>query len=112
MGDLKEEKFLLHHSPTGTGISNMIIQACKENGFQPNVTYWGIETLTMLLMVQKKLGIAFAPKHFELLKAYPEVILKPISFPSINTSLSLITLKNQRRFTLMNQFIEAIREYQ
>ena len=39
----------------------------------------------MLLMVQKKLGIAFAPKHFELLKAYPEVILKPISFPSINT---------------------------
>ena len=90
----------------------MIIQACKENGFQPNVTYWGIETLPMLLMAQKKLGIAFAPKHFELLKAYPEVILKPISFPSINTSLSLITLKNQRRFTLMNQFIEAIREYQ
>ncbi len=106
--ELRNEKFLLHHSHMGTGISDSIIEACNENGFQPNVIYWGIETLPMLLMVQKNLGIAFAPKHFETLKLYPGVALKPISFPKIKTSLSLITLKKNKPTTLVEDFINLI----
>lgn len=112
ISDLKNENFLLHHSPTGKGISDAIIQACNKNGFQPNVTYWGIETLPMLLMVEKKLGIAFAPKRFKQLEAFTEVILKPVSFPSIKTNLSLITLKNHKPSELTKRFIKTIIEFQ
>jgi DNA-binding transcriptional LysR family regulator len=50
---LRHERFLLHSSLLGTGISDMLLRACQQAGFTPEVAYWGVETLPMLLMVQK-----------------------------------------------------------
>ncbi len=64
LADLRHERFLLHRSPLGTGISDMVLRACQQAGFVPNVVYWGGETLPMLLMAQRGLGVAFAPQSF------------------------------------------------
>lgn len=62
--DLRDDRFLLHQSPLGTGISDMVVRACQKAGFVPNVVYWGGETLPMLLMAHRGLGVAFAPQSF------------------------------------------------
>ncbi|GAA3988646.1 LysR family transcriptional regulator [Comamonas faecalis] len=62
--DLRGDRFLLHQSPLGTGISDMVLRACQNAGFVPNVVYWGGETLPMLLMAHRGLGVAFAPQSF------------------------------------------------
>ena len=41
LGALREERFLLHSSLLGTGISDMLLCACQEAGFTPEVAYWG-----------------------------------------------------------------------
>ena len=50
--DLRHDRFLLHRSPLGAGISDMVLRACQQAGVVPNVVYWGGETLPMLLMAQ------------------------------------------------------------
>ena len=67
--DLRDDRFLLHRSPLGTGISDLVLRACQQAGFIPNVVYWGGETLPMLLMAQRGMGVAFAPQSFAQLGA-------------------------------------------
>lgn len=43
--DLKNERFMLHNSLLGTGITDMLMRSCHEAGFTPEVIYTGVETL-------------------------------------------------------------------
>lgn len=87
--DLRHDRFLLHRSPLGTGISDMVLRACQQAGFVPNVVYWGGETLPMLLMAQKGLGVAFAPQSFgQLAAGLPRLV--PLDGPELRTHLNLV----------------------
>lgn len=88
----RHERLLLHRSPLGTGISDQVLKACQDAGFQPKVVYWGGETLPMLLMAQKGLGIAFAPQRFATLAlALPGLpALKPLKDLHLGTQLHMI----------------------
>lgn len=88
--DLRHDRFLLHRSPLGTGISDMVLRACQKAGFVPNVVYWGGETLPMLLMAQKGLGVAFAPQSFAQLAAPVLPRLVPIDGAELRTHLNLV----------------------
>lgn len=63
LGALRAERFLLHSALLGSGISDMLLRACQEAGFTPEVAYWGGETLPMLLMVQKRPGRGLCPRQ-------------------------------------------------
>lgn len=89
--DLRDERFLLHHSNAGPGITSMLIESCQVAGFSPNVVYWGIETLPLLLMVEMGLGVSFAPRSFSTLQAPGLPQFVPINDPPLETRLSLIT---------------------
>src|SRR5690606_6620656 len=93
--DLKDERFLMHVSPLGRGISDLLIESCQLSGFSPQVIYWGIETLPMLLMAGKGLGITFAPKSFAQLPFRNPLKFVEIKQPKLETRLSLITQKNR-----------------
>lgn len=90
LAELRNERFLLHSSQLGTGISDMLMRACQEAGFTPEVAYWGVETLPMLLMVQKGLGVAFAPESFAQLavQGFPELV--PLHDAKLCTHLNMI----------------------
>lgn len=63
LGTLHAERFLLHSALLGIGISDMLLRACQEAGVTPEVAYWGVEALLILLMVQKGLGVTFLPQQ-------------------------------------------------
>lgn len=87
--DLRHDRFLLHRSPLGAGISDMVLRACQQAGFVPNVVYWGGETLPMLLMAQMGLGVAFAPQRFGLLGAgLPRLV--PLAGTQLRTHLNVV----------------------
>lgn len=90
LGALRAERFLLHSSLLGTGISDMLLRACQEVGFTPEVAYWGVETLPMLLMVQKGLGVAFAPDSFAQLGMQGLPVLVPLADAKLRTHLNMI----------------------
>lgn len=104
--DLKDERFLMHASPVGRGISDLIIESCQLSGFSPQVIYWGIETLPMLLMVGKGLGITFAPKSFAQLPLQNPLEFVEIKQPRLETRLSLITQKSRIQSAVTRRFLE------
>ncbi|MHA7598661.1 LysR family transcriptional regulator [Alicycliphilus sp. T452] len=87
--DLRHDRFLLHRSPLGAGISDMVLRACQQAGVVPNVVYWGGETLPMLLMAQKGLGVAFAPQSFgQLAAGLPRLV--PLAGARLRTHLNVV----------------------
>ncbi|ADV01147.1 LysR family transcriptional regulator [Alicycliphilus denitrificans] len=88
--DLRHDRFLLHRSPLGAGISDMVLRACQQAGVVPNVVYWGGETLPMLLMAQKGLGVAFAPQSFGQLAAAGLPRLVPLAGAQLRTHLNVV----------------------
>lgn len=95
IGELRDERFLLHSSLLGSGISDMLLRACQDAGFTPDVLYWGVETLPMLLMVQKGLGVAFAPQSFAHLGMQGLPRLVPLDDPALRTHLNIIWPRHQ-----------------
>ncbi|MBO8171908.1 MAG: LysR family transcriptional regulator [Bacillaceae bacterium] len=92
--DLRDEHFILPATSYGHGISDDIIEACHASGFSPKVVYWGTETLPMLQMVSKGVGISFAPGMYRHLKGeLPHLV--EMSIPKLRTRLILVTMKNR-----------------
>lgn len=87
---LRDERFLLHRPALGTGIADTVLRACQNAGYAPNVAYWGGETLPMLLMASKGLGIAFAPSSFASLEVSGLPALVPLDDPSLRTRLHVV----------------------
>ncbi|MGY6269279.1 LysR family transcriptional regulator [Achromobacter denitrificans] len=90
MQELRHDRFLLHSSVLGTGISDMLMRACQDAGYAPDVVYRGVETLPMLLMVQRGLGVTFAPASFARLDLQGLPPLLPLDHPDLKTNLNVI----------------------
>lgn len=108
--DLKGENFLMQSTTFGYGISDSIIEACQVKGFNPNVIYWATETLPMLYMVNKGLGVAFAPKSFMYFDSNDIPPLREFDSPELSTKLSIITIKNRYKSAAVNKFLEVTKE--
>ncbi|MFJ7936706.1 LysR family transcriptional regulator [Sporosarcina sp. NPDC096371] len=108
--DLRNENFLLQHTTFGHGISDFILDACQTQGFTPNVIYWGTETLPMLSMVKRGLGIAFSPMSFAKLTDFNLPPLLELTRPVVHTQLNLVTLKNSVKKAATEQFLEITKE--
>ncbi len=102
--DLKDENFILPNTTFGYGISDHIIESCQAEGFTPNIVYWGTETLPMLQMVSKGVGISFAPKMYKALNGV-EAHLVELKAPELTTKLVLVTMKNRYRTPVVNRFM-------
>lgn len=108
LSDLREENFILHSSPLGSGISDSLMTACEKAGFMPQVVYRGVETMPMLLLAAKGIGVAFAPASFAKLPLTNLPKLVPLKNPEIRTSLNLITKKNSELQNTTVLFVEAL----
>ncbi|WP_260842234.1 LysR family transcriptional regulator [Siminovitchia fortis] len=108
--ELKDEKFLLHHSSFEYNISDTIIMECKKREIAPNIIYWGTETLPMLGMVNAGMGIAFPPKS--VLKSVGVALppLAELSDPPITTTLNMVTVKNNVKKEAVEMFLDIAKE--
>lgn len=112
LADLRHERFLMHSSPLGRGISDGLIAACQDSGYTPDVIYWGVETLPMLLMVQRGLGIAFTPGSFARLGLAGLPTLVPLEDRKLETRLNLTTVRQHAVPRVVQQFIDLVDEVQ
>lgn len=110
LGELKDEKFLMPYTTLGFGVAEFILEGCDSFGFKPNVIYWGTETLPMIDMVNRGLGIAFVPALFKEVNNYSLPTLVKLYNPEIRASLNLATLKNSVKKTATEQFINITKE--
>ena len=90
MSDLRNERLLIHRTSTASGLHDLVMGACQQAGFSPNVVYFGGETIPMLLMVQQGLGIAFAPRSFASLSFNNQPMLVPLCEPALTTRMYLV----------------------
>lgn len=110
IADLENERFLLPTTSHGQGIADDIIEACNNSGFTPNVVYWGTETLPTLLMVMRGAGICFAPSCYKQFKSPELPVLRPLALPSLQTKLSIITLRNRYISSVSKRFLTITEE--
>lgn len=108
--DLKDEDFLMPYTTLGFGISEFILEGCESFGFKPNVIYWGTETLPMLNMVNRGLGVAFVPALFKKMNNFNLPKLIKLENVEIRASLNLATLKNSVSKSATEQFITVTKE--
>lgn len=95
LSDLKNENFLIQSTTLGKNISDVIIESCYKDGFHPNIIYWGTNSLPILDMVKRGLGIAFVPSTFNKIKGIQLPPLLKIHDSEFSTNLMIVTLKDK-----------------
>jgi DNA-binding transcriptional LysR family regulator len=104
--DLSKEKFLMPYTSVGTGTSDLILENCQAAGYNPNIIYWGTETLPMINIVNRGLGIAFVPALFTLIDNITLPPLIPIHNSTLHAKLNLVTLKGSIDSSATKGFLE------
>lgn len=110
IADLKNEDFLMQSTTYGYNISELIIQECSAYGFYPNIVYWGTETLPILNMVQKGLGIAITPKSFAKLDHFKLPKLVELEKEELRSTLSIATYNRKVKKRSTDMFIQLLEE--
>lgn len=110
MSDLKDERYLLPTTTYGLGISDIVIGACQDNGFSPNVIYWGTEVLPMLLMVKRGAGICFVPNCFNRFKQANMPVFRELDSPVLKTQLNIVRLQNRYMSSVTERFLTLTEE--
>ena len=108
--DLADENFLMPHTSLGSGISDFVLENCQAAGFNPNIIYWGTETLPMLHMVNRGIGIAFVPALFTKVEGFTFPPLVKLRNPIIHAKLNLVTLKNSIHSSATESFLQIAKE--
>lgn len=108
--ELKDDNFLMPYTTLGYGISEFIIEGCESLGFQPNIIYQGTETLPMLDMVKRGLGVAFVPALFKQINGFELPKLLKLTDPEIRASLNLATLKSNVQKSATEKFLSITKE--
>ncbi|MDK6864023.1 LysR family transcriptional regulator [Nosocomiicoccus ampullae] len=108
ISELKDEKFLMQSTTYGYNISELFVHECNKHGFYPNIVYMGSETLPILNMVQKGLGIAVAPKSFSEIDNFNLPHFKELKDNLIESTLSVVTYNNKIEKASTEKFIELL----
>lgn len=110
LNELKYDDFLMPYTTLGFGISEFILEGCEAYGFTPNVIYWGTETLPMLEMVKRSLGVAFVPALFKRIESFALPKLAKLENFEIRASLNLATLKNSVNKSATEKFLSVTKD--
>lgn len=110
LSDLAQENFLLHASTDSNGIREHILEACSMAGFNPRIVYSGNETLPMLMMIERGIGIGFAPKMFEKIFIGRNVKFIELLQPKLTSQLNLVTVKSRAESAVTTRFLKIVSE--
>lgn len=92
INELKDENFILFSNDFT--IHDSVINACRENGFEPNVSYETSQWDLITELVSVKMGIALLPKSIFYKQNNPKVKMIPIKDSVFHWKLAIITKKD------------------
>lgn len=85
----------------------MIIELCEHSGFEPRILCKIEDTRSILLLANTGMGVAIVPKDW--IELIPNINLnyKEINEPSLNTSTTIVWMKDQYLSSIAKHFLET-----
>ncbi|MFC5468992.1 LysR family transcriptional regulator [Cohnella suwonensis] len=107
--DLKDRPFILLRNEKSTGTHDIILKACRELGFAPNVVCECASISTMLSMVREGLGVTLL--HESAARAYVSTLrVKRLTDTPVRTKVGLIYLKDRLLPRSVKLFMETFHD--
>jgi DNA-binding transcriptional LysR family regulator len=87
----------------------MIVEACKQNGFEPRILCKIEDTKSILFYAVTGMGVAIIPKDWVNLIPGINLIYKEINEPSLETGTTIIWMKDQYLSSAARNFLETFK---
>ncbi|WP_042346564.1 LysR family transcriptional regulator [Bacillus massiliigorillae] len=104
--DLKYESFIMFAK--SFALHNLIMNACKDAGFNPNIAFESTQWDLILELVSAQLGIAIVPRILASKLNQVEIVSIPIKSPIIEWNIGFITRRNAYQSNALKEFINTI----
>jgi len=107
LSELQDEKFILFSEDFS--LHTYIIDACREAGFNPAVSYESSQWDLIIELVAAKLGVTLLPKAIFKNQSNPQIKMIPLETPSLLWNLGVITKKDAYHSFALKKFLEMMR---
>ncbi|WP_191273345.1 LysR family transcriptional regulator [Neobacillus kokaensis] len=104
--DLQHESFILFSEDFA--LHDYIIDACKSEGFTPQVSYQSSQWDLILELVSAKLGIALLPKLIYQKQTNKNVKIVPLQNPTLYWNLGIITKKDAYHSFALRELLKML----
>lgn len=106
---LRHEPFIL--LPDGMQFRKLVIDACLDQGFQPNVAFEGDDVDALKGLVSAGLGISLLPE-ITLVDSFPRATVKiPIIDPVIPRTIGIVIPKDRKLLPTEKLFFEFLKDF-
>lgn len=106
--ELKNYSFLFFQE--GFGLNTMILEACRQHGFVPNIALQSAQTRFIAKLVEANLGVAFMPRMVAFSDCPENVTILELTNPSIAWDMSLSWRRDGYLSTAATAFIDLANE--
>ncbi|MFC0524532.1 LysR family transcriptional regulator [Pontibacillus salicampi] len=108
MADLADLPLLLLHRMSGVGQYEVILNACRLNGFEPNIVCECPDVSMLLSLAAANVGAAIVPKSSLSEAAYPNLKALTIIENSVQAEAAMIWLTDRHLSTAAKRFISQL----
>ena len=109
LDQLREESFVMFSDQYS--LRNIVLEACKEAGFEPKIGFEGEETDTIRGLVAAGLGVGLLPE-MALLETSPlQPVKMRVTSPSVTRSIGIIRRKNEKLPPVAQKFHRFVLDY-
>lgn len=102
--ELADKPLLVHRR-----YEKMITELCKQNGFNPRMLCKIEDTRSILLLANTGIGIGIVPKDWIELISNTNLNYKEINEPSLNTSTTIVWMKDQYLSSAAKHFLQTFK---
>ncbi|MBI6874587.1 LysR family transcriptional regulator [Clostridium aciditolerans] len=100
--DLADKPLLVHRR-----YEKAIVELCSQAGFEPRILCKIEDTRSILLLAKTGMGVAIVPKDWIELIPNAKLSYKEINEPSLNTSTTIIWMKDQYLSSIAKHFLRT-----
>jgi DNA-binding transcriptional LysR family regulator len=103
---LKDDAFILFPHNVSPNLHALVLLACREAGFTPNIFQTAPQIQTQISLVSAKLGVALVPACAARVR-YPDVVFRPIEVSKIhiNTQMSVVHRRDEKS-AIVQSFVD------
>jgi DNA-binding transcriptional LysR family regulator len=106
---LAEERFIFYRRPTGPGLYDSIIAACRRAGFSPDVGQEAPRILSTLSLVAAGLGVTLVPESMSRVQTRGVVYRRLRGAPDLTAPLHL-AIREGEPAGAVTRFVDLVRE--
>lgn len=109
LSQLREEAFVLF--PKEYKLREIIVQACEQLGFQPKVSFEGVDIDSIKGLVSAGVGITLIPE-ITLVEGFPRSTVKvPIIEPEVSRTVGVIIPRERKMLPTVRLFYDFLKDF-